>query len=95
MKRSVVLGVSVAAVFAACAAVPVSVTRGEGCAAPSFEGMPFVQEGEAAAITIPNTGWRVDWQRESPKGSNDVTGLAVESVEVELRGKKTPAIRIT
>ena len=96
MKRVVVWG---AAALAACVAgadvVPLSVTKGESCPVPSFKDMPFVQEGEAAAIKIPNTGWKIDWQRECPKGSNDVTGLTVEPTEVELRGEKVPAIRIT
>ena len=95
MEKLVVWGAVVASSVVACAEIPVSVTKGEDCPVPSFEGMPFVQEGEVAAIRVPNTGWKVDWQRECPKGSNDVTGLAVEPVEVELRGMKTPAIRIT
>lgn len=95
MNRVVVLGVVVAAALAAFAEVPVSVTKGKSCPVPSFEGMPFASEGDAAAIRVPNAGWKVDWQRECPKGSNDVTGLAVEATEVELRGVKTPAIRIT
>ena len=94
-KRLVVMGVAAVAAFAARAAVPVSVTKGESCPVPSFKDMPFVQEGEPAAIKIPNKGWKIDWQRECPKGSNDVTGLTVEPAEVELRGEKVPAIRIT
>ena len=96
MKKVVVLGAVAAVSFAAVAAVPVSVTKGESCPVPSFEGMPFVQEGEQAAIRVPNAGWGVDWKRGFPKGSNDVAGLAVEATKVELRGvKDVPAIRIT
>ena len=95
MNRFVVFGAAAAVTLAAVAEIPVSVTKGESCPVPSFKDLPFVQEGEAAAIKIPNKGWKVDWQRECPKGSNDVTGLTVEPVEVELRGVKTPAIRIT
>ena len=96
MKRFVVFGAAAAATLAAVAEIPVSVTKGESCPVPSFKGLPFVQEGEQAAIKVPNTGWKIDWQRECPKGSNDVTGLTVEETKVELRGvKDVPAIRIT
>ena len=95
MTRLVVFGAAAAATLAAFAEIPVSVTKGEGCEVPSFKGLPFVQEGEAAAIKVPNEGWTIDWQRECPKGSNDVTGLKVEATKVELRGKEVPAIRIT
>ena len=88
-------GAAAAATLAAFAEIPVSVTKGEDCEVPSFKGLPFVQEGEAAAIKVPNEGWTIDWQRECPKGSNDVTGLKVEATKVELRGKEVPAIRIT
>ena len=95
MKTMTVITAIASMTFAAFAEIPVSVTKGEGCPVPSFKDMPYVQEGEAAAIRIPNAGWTIDWQRECPKGPDDVTGLEVEPVEVELRGKKTPAIRIT
>ena len=95
MKTMTVITAIASMTFAAFAEIPVSVTKGEGCPVPSFKDMPYVQEGEAAAIRIPNAGWTIDWQRECPKGPDDVTGLKVEPVEVELRGKKTPAIRIT
>ena len=95
MKTMPVMTAIASMTFAAFAEIPVSVTKGEGCPVPSFKDMPYVQEGEAAAIRIPNAGWTIDWQRECPKGPDDVTGLEVEPVEVELRGKKTPAIRIT
>ena len=95
MKNMTVMTAIALMTFAAFAEIPVSVTKGEGCPVPSFKDMPYVQEGEAAAIRIPNAGWTIDWQRECPKGPDDVTGLKVEPVEVELRGKKTPAIRIT
>ena len=95
MKNMTVMTAIASMTFAAFAEIPVSVTKGEGCPVPSFKDMPYVQEGEAAAIRIPNAGWTIDWQRECPKGPDDVTGLEVEPVEVELRGKKTPAIRIT
>ena len=95
MKRHMVWGAVSAAALTVCAEIPVSVTKGENCPVPSFKDLPFVQEGEPAAIRVPNTGWTIDWQREFPKGSNDVTGLAVEATEVELRGEKVPAIRIT
>ena len=95
MKTMPVMTAIASMTFAAFAKIPVSVTKGEGCPVPSFKDMPYVQEGEAAAIRIPNAGWTIDWQRECPKGPDDVTGLKVEPVEVELRGKKTPAIRIT
>jgi len=89
------LVVAMAAMSGFAGGVPKSVTKGAATTVPSFDKLPFVQEGEAAAIAIPTTGWKIDWQRECPKGSNDVTGLAVEATEVELRGVKTPAIRIT
>ena len=95
MKHCALAVVAMAAAVGFAGGIPKSVTKGAATAVPSFEGMPFVAEGEAAAIAIPNTGWKIDWQKDRPAGKDDDPGLRVESTEVELRGKKAPAIRIT
>ena len=63
MMKTAVFGAAAFVAIVACGAVPVSVTNGKSCPVPSFEGMPYVQEGEVAAIRVPNAGWKIDWQR--------------------------------
>ena len=55
MKKLVVWGAVAAVSFAAVAEIPVSVTKGESCAVPSFAGMPFVQEGAVRGSATNNT----------------------------------------
>lgn len=84
-----------AAALLMAAAVAPGAEGAEAPAVPSFEGMPYVAEGAVDVRTIPNVGWKVDWQRERPAEPGDVAGIKVDASEVELRGEKTPAIRIT
>ena len=95
VKHCALAVVAMAVTVGFAGGIPKSVTKGAATAVPSFEGLPFVAEGEAAAIAIPNTGWGIDWQKDCPAGKDDDPGLRVEPTEVELRGKKVPAIRIT
>lgn len=95
MKIVKTLVLTAVAMLCSVLSAAVSVTKGEKCAAPSFEGLPYTVSDNPEAIHIPNTGWRVVWTScEAKPSSNDVHGCEIISTNAVVDGRTVPAIRL-